>query len=159
MLIRRISEKDNAQVAYIIRSCLTEFGAAGNPHTAWGDPFLDRFSEVYVRENNAYWVAENDSGTVVAGVGIGPMEGSDGICELQKMYCLKEYRGCGISQNLLDIALEFAKLHYKSCYLETLGNMTRAQRFYEKNGFVKTDATIGNTGHDACDFHYIKELR
>ena len=153
--IRPIEKKDNLRVAEIIRECLTEYGGDHRTDTAWGDPYLERFSEVYVLENNAYWVAENEEGLVVAGVGIGPMDGVDGICELQKMYCMPEYRGKGCNQQLMDKALEFAAKHYKRCYLETMDNMDRAKRFYVKHGFYQTDETIGSTGHDGCQSHYI----
>ena len=158
MTIRKIEAKDNLRVAEIIRECLIEYGCEGKMDTAWGDPYLERFSEVYVLENNSYWVAENDQGLVVAGVGIGPLCDESSTCELQKMYCVQEYRGCGIAQELLDTALEFAKQHYKRCYLETRHNMDRAKRFYERNGFVYIDETIGCTGHGGCDYHYIKDL-
>ncbi|MCF0131630.1 MAG: GNAT family N-acetyltransferase [Pseudobutyrivibrio sp.] len=155
MLIRIIEKKDDAIIASIIRQCLIEYGGDHRPDTAWADPFLDRFSEVYIHDNNCYWVAENEDGQVIAGVGIGPLNGKEGICELQKMYCLPEYRGCGIAQKLLDTALDFAKQQYASCYLETMQNMDRAKSFYEKNGFAHTCETIGNTGHCGCDYHYI----
>ena len=158
MLIRRIEKRDDAKVAYIIRACLTEYGQAGNPNCAWADPHLDHFSAYYVRGDNAYWVAENDDGEVVAGAGIGPLDGEDGVCELQKMYCLAEYRGCGMAQALLDRALEFAAEHYKRCYIETFANMGRAQNFYKRNGFTPIDHAMGSTGHTACECWYIKEL-
>ncbi len=126
--------------------------------TAWGDPYLDHFSQVYVRTDNAYWVAENEDGIIVAGVGVGPLPGAAGVCELQKMYCLSDYRGTGIAQKLLETALEFAGRHYNQCYLETRHNMDRAKKFYEKNGFSYTAETIGSTGHGGCDYHYIKDL-
>lgn len=159
MIIRLIEAKDNLRVATIIRDCLTEYGCAGRMDTAWGDPYLERFSEVYTREDNAYWVAENDEGIVIAGVGIGPLEGVPGVCELQKMYCVSEYRGTGISQKLLDKAIDFAEKLYDRCYLETLDNMDRAKRFYVKNGFKHTEETLGSTGHGGCEYHLIKELR
>lgn len=156
MLIRKIEKKDDAKVASIIRECLIEYGGDNRSDTAWGDPYLDRFSEVYVEDNCSYWVAENDEGEVVAGVGIGPLDGD--MCELQKMYCMKAYRGTGIASELLKTALEFAKGLYKACYLETLDNMDRAKRFYERNGFVYTKETYGVTGHTGCDCHYIIDL-
>ncbi|MCF0111461.1 MAG: GNAT family N-acetyltransferase [Erysipelotrichaceae bacterium] len=156
MIIRKIEKKDDAQVAYIIRTCLTEYGGDHRTDTAWADPYLDHFSEYYIHENMAYWVAE-DNGTVVAGVGIGPLSADCTICELQKMYCLKDYRGTGIAHELLKTALHFAKQYYSGCYLETLDNMTRAQKFYEKHGFVRTDKTYGNTGHNGCNAHYLIE--
>lgn len=155
MKIRKIEKKDDARVAFIIRECLTEYGCAGMMDTAWGDPYLDHFSEVYVLENNCYWVAENDEGTVIAGVGIGPLDSERNICELQKMYCLSEYRGTGIAQQLLDTALSFAKRTYSGCYLETRDNMERAKSFYERNGFTHTLETVGSTGHCGCGYHYI----
>lgn len=158
MLIRLIEKKDDAVVASIIRDCLIEYGGDHRPDTAWADPYLDRFSEVYVLENNAYWVAENDDGEVIAGVGIGPMEGEPEICELQKMYCRPNYRGTGIAGKLLDTALDFARKYYKFCYLETMHNMDRAKQFYSKHGFEHTDETIGCTGHGGCDTHYIIKL-
>lgn len=158
MTVRLIEEKDNSQIASVIRECLKEFGCAGMMDTAWGDPYLGRLSEVYVHENDAYWVAENDEGKIIAGVGIGRLENEEDICELQKMYCLPENRGSGIAQSLLDKALEFARHHYKRCYLETRHNMDRAKRFYEKNGFVYTSETLGCTGHGGCDCHYIRDL-
>lgn len=159
MKIRRIEKKDDLTVAAIIRECLTEYGGDHRSDTAWGDPWLERFSEVYVTEDSAYWVAENDEGTVVAGVGIGPIPGAEGVCELQKMYCLKPWRGTGIAQQLIAGALDFARQHYDRCYLETMDNMLRAKRFYEKNGFVRTAETIGASGHDGCQSHFILDLK
>ena len=155
--IRPIEEKDNERVEYIIRSCLIEFGA-NHEGTAWEDPFLGQFYQVYQAPESAYWVAEDEAGTVVGGVGIGPLPGAPGVCELQKMYCIPEARGKGIAQNLLDEALDFAKDYYDQCYLETISNMVAAIKFYEKNGFRPLDTLIGDTGHVGCDVPYIKDI-
>ena len=155
--IREILQKDNAAVEAVIRSCLKEFGAA-HEGTAWTDPDLGRFSEVYCAEGSKYWVAVGKDGRIVGGTGIGRLPGADGVCELQKMYCLPEGRGTGISHALMDAALGYAKLYYKKCYLETLPNMIAAQKFYEKYGFVRIDRPLGDTGHFECDVRYIKEL-
>lgn len=58
----------------------------------------------------------------------------------------------------MDKALGFASQHYERCYLETLDNMTAAQRFYEKNGFVRVREPVVITDHFACEVRYIKEL-
>ena len=59
--IREIQSKDNASVENIIRTCLTEFG--GNREgTAWCDPDLGRFSEIYNKPGYKYWVAEKENG-------------------------------------------------------------------------------------------------
>ncbi len=156
-IIREIEKKDDKKVENIIRTCLIEFGA-NHEGTAWADPDLNRFSEVYNTEGNKYWVAEDENGEVVGGVGIGRLEGTKDICELQKMYCLSQARGTGIAHKLIEIALEYARKYYRRCYLETLHNMIAAQKFYEKHGFKRTDEFFGETGHYACDVRYIKNL-
>ena len=155
--IREIQQKDNKQVENVIRTCLIEFGA-NHEGTAWADPDLCRFSEIYNTEGNKYWIIEDENGTILGGVGIGNLEGTDKICELQKMYCLPEIRGTGLSHKLMNIALNYAKQYYKKCYLETLPNMIGAQKFYEKHGFVRIYEPVIKTEHFACDVLYIKDL-
>ena len=156
--IREIEEKDNKEVENVIRTCLIEFGA-NHEGTAWADPNLGRFSEIYNTAGNKYWVAIDENGKIVGGVGIGKLDEIEYVFELQKMYCLPEARGTTISHKLMDIALEYAKKYYSKCYLETLSNMIAAQRFYEKYGFVRVDEPIVKTEHFACDVRYIKDLK
>lgn len=155
--IREIVPRDNAAVENVIRSCLIEFGA-NHEGTAWADPDLGRFSEIYNSDGNKYWVAEDESGRIVAGTGIGRLENAEGVCELQKMYCIPEVRGTGVSHRLMETALDYAGRYYSRCYLETLENMVAAQRFYEKYGFVRVYEPLIKTEHFKCDVRYIKEL-
>lgn len=156
MRIKEIEEKDNQQVEQLIRTCLKEFGA-DKPGTAWSDPDLGRFYSLYQQPGSKYWVVEEE-GTIVAGCGIGPIEGHPEVCELQKMYTAKNTRGTGIAHDLLQTALTFASQHYSRCYLETLSNMTAANRFYLKTGFQRLDRPLSETEHYACDVWYIKDL-
>ena len=155
--IHEIQKQDDPAVESLIRTCLKEFHA-DHEGTAWADPDLCRFSEIYKGDGRKYWVALNEDGKLIAGTGIGPVEGMAGISELQKMYCEKEYRGSGASHLLMNTALDYAEQYYDSCYLETLDNMTAAQRFYEKYGFERINEPLGNTGHYACDVRYLKKL-
>jgi len=156
MLIREIEEKDNKEVETLIRTCLVEFGA-NKPGCAWSDPNLGCFYQVYQNKKSKYWVVEKDN-KIIAGCGIGPLENAQNICELQKMYALKEARGTGIAQELLKISLDFAKKYYEKCYLETFNNMVAANKFYQKNGFVQLDKPIIETEHYECDVWYVKSL-
>lgn len=156
MLIRLIEEKDNQEVEKLIRDCLLEYDA-NKPGCAWEDSHLGMFYQVYQPENMQYLVVEKD-GHVVGGCGIGPVEGKEGICELQKMYCYKEVRGTGIAQQLLDLSLTFAKKYYQRCYLETFENMVAANKFYQKNGFQLLKEPLVKGPHYACDCWYIKDL-
>ncbi len=156
--IREIEEKDNKEIENVIRTCLIEFGA-NHEGTAWADPNLGRFSEIYNTDGNKYWVAIDGKEKIVGGVGIGKLEGIEDVCELQKMYCLPEARGTGIAHELIGKALDYAKKYYKRCYLETLENMIAAQKFYEKYGFERIYKPLVKTEHFACDVRYIKELK
>ncbi|MCR4658455.1 MAG: GNAT family N-acetyltransferase [Lachnospiraceae bacterium] len=156
-VLREIQKKDDRAVEQIIRSCLIEYGG-DREGTAWEDPDLGRFSEIYRGNDRKYWVMEDEDGKILGGSGIGPLEGIPGVCELQKMYCIKEARGTGVAHELIRTALEFAKTRYERCYLETFGNMKAAQKFYEKYGFQRIYEPLGNTGHYGCDVMYIKEL-
>ena len=154
--IREIQAKDDGIIELIIRNCLIEFN--GNREgPVWSDPELRRLSEFYNSNNKKYWIAETDR--VIGGVGIAPLIEVDGVCELQKMYCVPEVRGTGVSHKLIEIALDHAKKFFDRCYLETFGNMIAAQKFYEKYGFTRIDKPLGNTGHYACDVLYIKNLK
>ncbi len=155
--LREIEARDNRGIEQVIRSCLIEFGA-NHAGTAWADPDLGRFSEIYVEEGCKYWVAEDETGKIVAGVGIGRLDGASDICELQKMYCLPEARGTGISRQLMDTALDYAGRYYRQVYLETMENMTAAQRMYKRYGFYRVPGPLGATGHYCCDVCLMKDL-
>ena len=153
--IREIQAGDNAVVESIIRTCLIEFG--GNREgTAWCDPDLGRFSEIYNKEGHKYWVVEDEEGQVVGGAGIGAL--CEEVCELQKMYCLPKVRGTGIAKPLMECCLEYAAKYYKKCYLETFSNMIAANKFYQKHGFQKLEKPYIETEHFSCDVWYIKDL-
>lgn len=155
--IRKIEARDNAAVEQVIRTCLIEFG--GNREgLAWADPYLGRLSEVYESEGSEYWVVESSDGRIVGGAGVGPWPSCEDVCELQKMYFFQEVRGTGVAQELLRLILEYAKLYYKKCYIETLHNMEAANKFYRKQGFIPLEKPLSQTEHYACDVWYIKEL-
>ena len=70
--------------------------------------------------------------------------------ELKRIYILKEFHGMGIAQQLLDFMIAYAKKeNYQAIWLGVWEYNLRAQRFYEKYGFVnsghKHDFPIGNT--------------
>ena len=155
--IKEIEEKYNKELENVIRTCLIEFGA-NHEGTAWADPNLGKFSEIYNSIGNKYWIIIDKNGKIVGGAGIGKLDKTDDVCELQKMYCLPIARGTGISHKLMNICLNYAKKYYKKCYIETLDNMIAAQKFYEKYGFKRIYEPIVQTDHYACDVRYIKDL-
>ena len=115
--------------------------------------------ESYQEDKAVYFVIEHQ-GQVKGGAGIKalPSEKSS-ICELQKMYISPDARGKGFSKQLLDSCLEAAKsMGYTQCYLETLSELTTAQKLYKQYGFDYLETSVGNTGHSSCGVRMIKTL-
>ena len=153
-MVRPIRAEDNAELAFIIRAVMPEFGAGGEGFAIHDREVDDMFS-AYSRARSAYFVCELD-GEVVGGGGIAHLDGGNAdTCELKKMYFLPEARGMGAGQMVLKKCLETARAFgYTYCYLETFNTMTAAMRLYEKNGFEKITGPLGNTRHFACDKFY-----
>ncbi len=150
--MRPIKFEDNHKIASIIREVMTEYGATKKGF-AIHDPSVDSMFEEYQAPRSLYLVITNKDGEVVGGGGIAQLKGANSdICELQKMYFLKEARGKGQGSELLSNLLEQARtLGYKTCYLETTNSMKEARILYEKFGFKKRSSPLGCTGHNACE--------
>ena len=156
--IRPIRSTDDAAMASIIRTVMPEFGACGAGF-AINDPEVDWMSRAYAEPRHAYFVLERD-GAVLGGAGVAPLAGGDGdTCELRKMYFLREARGIGAGTAMMAQCLHAARdFGFRQCYLETLGGMDAAMRLYERSGFRRIDAPMGDTGHGSCDRFYLLEL-
>ena len=157
-VIRPICRDDDIAIAHLIRCVMPEFGADG-PGFAIHDPEVDHMSAAYGNPGCAYYVVEQD-GRIVGGAGIAPLQGSsEAVCELRKMYFMPEARGRGIGAAMMEACLKAARtMGYQRCYLETLTGMDAAQRLYERSGFQRLCAAMGETGHFGCNRFYIKDL-
>lgn len=156
--IRSIQPKDNAALAVIIRNALAEFGA-NKPGTVFFDPTTDALSQLFETPGSFYLVAVAGD-QLLGGAGIFPSAGLPaGVAELVKMYLHKDARGKGLGRLLIDRCLEKAKqMGYKSIYLETMPELSKAVTVYEKFGFQYLKEPMGNTGHFGCDVWMIKEI-
>jgi len=156
--IRPIESRDNAAIAAIIRAVMPEFNAVGEGF-AINDPEVDWMQRIYSLPRSAYFVVEV-AGKVLGGAGVAPLAGGeDHICELRKMYFLPALRGIGAGSAILTRCLETARgFGYTRCYLETLRGMNAAMKLYERNGFVRIDRPMGETGHRGCNTYYLRAL-
>ena len=145
-------------MAAVIRIVMPEFGAIG-PGFALHDPEVDWLSRAYTAPRSAYFVVEQD-GCVTGGGGVAPLlGGSADTCELRKMYFLPTLRGLGAGTRLMTHCLDAARgFGFRHCYLETLTGMDAAMRLYERSGFRRIDAALGDTGHGGCNTFYLKDL-
>ncbi|MFB9974709.1 GNAT family N-acetyltransferase [Allobacillus sp. SKP2-8] len=159
MEIREIEVKDNQAMAEIIKRSLESF-KLDIPGTAYFDPQLGELAQFYEQEECAsYWVAVNEAGEVVGGVGIAAFDREQQVCELQKLYVKPEFQGQGLAVKLMNVALEFAKKHYDYCYLETSTKLEAANRLYDWFGFDQLDQPYGQSSHFTMDAWYMKDLR
>lgn len=158
ILVRIIEQKDNADLAKIIRDALEEFGA-NLPGTVYFDSATDHLFELFQNPLSFYFVAEMD-GELVGGGGIYPTEGlPDKTAELVKMYLRPSARGKGIGKIIIDNCLEKAReLGFENIYLETMPELQPALKAYEKVGFNYLDAPLGNSGHFGCSKWMLKKL-
>ena len=156
--LRPITAADDVAMAEVIRSVMPEFGACG-PGFALTDPEVDHLCAAYSVPRAAYFVLEHD-GSIVGGGGIAPLEGATrDVCELRKMYFLKQARGLGQGQSMLRQCLEAARgFGFTRCYLETLTGMDAAQHLYKQAGFKSLCGPLGATGHFGCDRYYALDL-
>ena len=157
--IRAIKKGDNPAVAKVIRSVMTEFGATAKGF-AIHDPEVDSIFETYQGTRARYLVVTRED-IVVGGGGVQQLRGGpENTCELQKMYFASEVRGLGFGEEIVSRLLQEAQaMKFTQCYLETTGRMYQARNLYEKLGFKKLSAPMGNTGHSACEGWYLKSLR
>ncbi len=97
-----------------------------------------KINEVYLLPGRRYWVATAE-GKVVGSVGV--------ICNenyavLKSMFLLKAFRGAEqqVATRLLQTAMQWAAENKCAImYLGTMAQFIAAQKFYEKQGFIKID--------------------
>ena len=157
--IRPIEPQDNAAIAAIIRTALTEFGA-NKPGTVYFDESTDHLFELFSSTTNSIYFIALQNDTIIGGAGIYPTTNlPNATCELVKMYLAKEARGLGLGRMMIDRCMIAAKqIGYQKIYLETMPELKKAVSVYEKFGFEYLDAPLGNSGHSGCDIWMLKTL-
>jgi len=133
-VIRKVKKNDNKSLEIVLSKVMREFNV---PET--------------LEKNNI----------IYGGAGISKLKDSkENICELQKMYFLKEARGKGLGEIMIDLCISKAiEFGFDCCYIETMFNMSVAQKLYIKKGFKHINNPLGNTGHSSCPVWMIKDLK
>ena len=94
-IIRKVIKSDNKNLYNILSSVMIEFSVPVNG-TALSDPELKKMYETYQSSRSIYFVIEMGN-KIFGGAGISQLNNSkENICELQKMYFLKQARGFGM---------------------------------------------------------------
>lgn len=157
-MIREIQTRDNKAIAQVIRKALEEYGQA-KEGTVYTDPTTDDLFALFRTEGSVYFILELE-GEVVGGCGIYPTKGlPSGYAELVKLYLDSNLRGKGYGKELMQKSMEAAqKMGYTHLYLESIPALNEAVHLYEKVGFKKLNAPLGDSGHFSCDLWMEKEL-
>ena len=158
IIFRNLEQKDNKEIADLIRSVFREFGIV-RPGTVYFDPTTDNLFSLFQKERSVYWIAEED-GRIIGGCGIYSTSGlPEGCCELVKLYMVSSQRGKGTGRKLLEKSIESARqMGFRQIYLESLPELGRAIVLYEKAGFRIISGPMGNSGHFGCNIWMLKDL-
>lgn len=156
--IRHIEEKDQLQLANIIRSVFEEYGAP-LVNTVYDDPRTEHVFDALAGRNAEYWVVV-DNGVVLGGCGYYPTEGlPEGYAELVKFYMSPAARGFGYGSKLFRQAIEGAsKAGYRHLYIESFPQFSDAVSMYERHGFRYIPHRLGDSGHTATTIFMVKDL-
>jgi putative acetyltransferase len=158
IIFRPIEEKDNKEIAELIRTVFREFNIH-RPGTVYYDPTTDNLYKLFRKPGSEYWIAlEGD--VIIGGCGVYATPGlPDGCAELVKFYLSASQRGKGIGWRLMEKTFDSARrLGYRQLYLESLPELSRAISLYEKAGFKLISGPMGNSGHFGCNIWMLKEL-
>lgn len=155
---RRIEQKDNNEIAELIRKVFREF-RIDRPGTVYFDPTTDDLFNLFKIPGSVYWIAEEDE-KIIGGCGIYPTPGlPEGCAELVKFYLDASKRGKGTGWKLMEKAFESAmEMRYRQIYLESMPELRKAITLYERAGFKNIPAQLGNSGHFGCNIWMIKDL-
>ena len=149
--IREYKNGDHCQLVEMISTILAEYNMSLD--FAGPDKDLEDLQNVYFNNNGALFIVERD-GKIIGSVAVSKI--NDKKCALRKLYVLKEHRGRGFGQILLDKAIDFASSNgYRKMELEVSQKHLKAISLYEKAGFTKSQTP---SCCPRCDFIYIKNL-
>jgi putative acetyltransferase len=158
IIYRPIEEKDNKEIANLIRAVFLEFNIH-RPGTVYFDPTTDNLFKLFSAPGSEYWIAEENN-IIIGGCGVYPTPGlPEGCAELVKFYLSASQRGKGIGRQLMVKTFDSAKkFGYGKLYLESLPELNRAINLYEKAGFKFIQGPMGNSGHFGCNIWMLKDL-
>jgi putative acetyltransferase len=148
--IKPIEPHQASQVKQLILDCVVELKLWRPENTLQEiEAELDRMNEFSdLRDvqsayfnNNGMLLVLLDNQKVVGAGGIRRLD--DEICELKRVYFLKEYRGRGFGLQMMNQLLDFAKDHnYKKIRLSVLNSNIQiaAVTLYKKLGFYEVES-------------------
>ena len=165
----RLARKEDAPfIALLGRTTFTEtFGHFFRDQNDLTDYYNSTFSVQKIEDgiekpNNIFWMASVDR----LPVGYAKLKlhsnsefiESTNVCQLQKIYVLKDFLSMGIGFELQDSLLKKAKeLNFQKVWLSVLNSNERAISFYQKTGFEKIGHHDFQIGKENFEFIAMKK--
>jgi len=161
--IRRAIHTDAATIALLARVTFTEtFGHLYRDPNDLIEYYDNTFSVAKIqsslaKSNNVFWLATVDDLPVGYAKlklnSVSEFLDSDSICQLQKIYVLKDFLAMGLGKQLQNELLNEAQEQGNSnVWLSVLSSNERAISFYTKNDFVPVGEHDFQIGQENFDF-------
>lgn len=153
--IRAARDEDADGIISLIGRCFDEYeGVYLDVENE--EPILKTFGSGFKSIGGESWVLEC-SGIIKACIGWTP---TDNGVELKKLYLDQDLRGQGLAETMVNLVLDAAqKRGVDEIELWSDTKFTRAHRFYEKNGFERTqDLRALNDISDTTEYRFIRKL-
>ncbi|MGD8326657.1 MAG: GNAT family N-acetyltransferase [Sphingomonadales bacterium] len=153
--IRAARDEDADGIIDLIGRCFEEYDGV-YLDVENEEPILKIFGSGFKSAGGESWVLER-GGAIKACVGWTPI---DGGVELKKLYLDQDLRGQGLAEIMMDLVIDAAqKRGANRIELWSDTKFTRAHRFYEKNGFERTqDLRALNDISDTTEYRFIRKL-
>ncbi len=129
--IRSANNGDRAAIENLVFDVLREFDLSPDPENTDAD--LKDIEANYLVRGGVFDVIEDDH-AIVGTIGLYPVDAA--VCELRKMYLVREARGRGLGKYLLERSVVQAReLGFSRIVLETSSKLPAAIRLYVNFGF------------------------
>ena len=164
----RLAKKEDAQfIALLGRITFTEtfghfFEIKRFDRLLQFDIFSSKIEDGIKKSNNIFWIAFVNR----LPVGYAKLKlysnsefiESKDVCQLQKIYVLKDFLSMKIGFELQDLLLKKAKeLNFNKVWLSVLNSNERAINFYKKTGFEKIGNHDFQIGKESFEFIAMKK--
>ncbi len=131
--IQPARNKDIPSIKNVVFGVLQEYKL--NPLESGKDNDLNDIEQNYFKKDGYFGIVIDIHSHKIVGT-FGLYSVNKDVCELRKMYLLKQARGKGIGKYMLNYAIEIAKeKKYKKIILETITPLKEAISLYKKTGF------------------------
>ncbi len=150
----RISPASSAHDVEAIALLFRRYAAALDVDLAYQDfdAELASLPGRYAPPSGALLLARDGGGAAIGCAALRPLA-EDGVCEMKRLYVMREGRGRGLGRALaMEIIRRARAIGYRELRLDTLPTMTGAIALYKELGFKPTDCYYSGAAEGSLFF-------